>query len=130
MEILNILIGTAVGFAGGYAVKGQKSKSEISSSSGKPYSVLYDETIQELSKAKTELRSRESEIEDLNQRIRSLSRKIRNDEDETMDRADDFADMRRTIESLRKENIVLQDKMNDYKALYESAKQEIDRLNA
>ena len=130
MEIVNLFIGAAVGFAGGYVVKGQTSKSESLSNSGKPYSVLYNETLQELSKIKAELRSKDSEIENLNQRVRNLTRKIRNDEDENLDKADNMADMKRALETLKKENLDLQEKMQDYKALYESAKLEIDKLKA
>lgn len=128
MEILNLFIGAALGFAGGYVVKGQAAKSESTSSSGKRYSLLYDEAVQELNKVKSELRSRDSEIENLNQKIKSLTRKIRDEEDENLDRADNLADLKRSVESLRRENNNLQEKMKDYKALYESAQQEIEKL--
>ncbi|MBD5313913.1 MAG: hypothetical protein HDS06_06815 [Bacteroides sp.] len=130
MEILNLIIGAAAGFAGGYAVKSQASKSESLSSSGQPFSLLYNESLQEISKLKSQLRSKDSEIDDLNQRIKSLTRKIRDNEDADMDKADNLSDMKRTIESLRRQNDNLNEKMNDYKSLYEAAQQEIERLKA
>lgn len=130
MEIVNLFIGAAVGLAVGYVVKGQTSKSERLSNSGKPYSVLYDEALQELGKLKTELRSKDSEIGTLNQRIKDITRKIRNYEDKNMDEADNMADMKRALETLKKENLDLQEKMQDYKALYEASKIEIDKLKA
>ncbi len=126
--MLELLVGVAAGFAGGYVVKGQTSKSENASSSGTPYSVLWNEAQSEISQLKTELRTRDSEIDDLNQRIKSLTKKIRANEDNADDSQDEIDDMKRTIESLRSKNADLSDKVDEYKSLYTAAKQEIERL--
>lgn len=130
MDMLNLLIGAAAGFAGGYALRGKSDKSESQFRDGTPYSTLYNEAQSELSKVKSELRSRDAEIEELNQRVKSLTRKLRNWEDKAEDKADDIDDMKKTIDSLRRQNEDLSDKMNDYKSLYTAAQQEIERLKS
>lgn len=128
--MLNLILGAAAGFVGGFVAKGQSVKSESLSDNGVAYTVLYNESQAELSKIKAELRMRSSEIDELNQRIKTLTRKLRDNEDDADDKADDIADMRRTIDTLRRQNESLEEKVNDYKSLYTAAQQEIERLKA
>ena len=126
--MLNLIIGASAGFIGGFLLKGQSSKAENSSPSGVSYSTLYNDAQVEISKLKSELANRTSEIEDLNTRLKIQNKKLPDYEDKAEDKSDDLMDMRKMIDSLHRQNDELSEKLSDYKALYIEATQEIERL--
>lgn len=128
MNLMDLIIGAAAGFAGGYVVKGQTSKTESTSSSGVSYATLYNDAQSDINRLKADLRSRDTEIDELKQQIKSQTRKLRDYEDKIDDRADDLDDLKKTIETLRRKNEELNDKVSDYQSLYTAAQQEIERL--
>lgn len=126
--MMNLIIGAAAGFVGGYVVKGQTSKTESISSSGVSYATLFNQAQSDINRLKSDLSSRDSEIDELKQQIKSQTRKLRDYEDKIDDRADDLEDLKKTIETLRRKNEELNDRVSDYKSLYTAAQQEIERL--
>lgn len=130
MDMLNVIIGAAAGFVGGYVVKGQTSKAESVSSSGVSYASLYNEAQSDINTLKSDLRSRDAEIDELKQQIKSQTKKLRDYEERIDDKADDLDDLKKMIETLRRKNEELNDKVSDYQSLYTAAQQEIERLKA
>ena len=128
MDMVDVIIGVAAGFAGGYVLTSQTAKSKSVSSTGTPYATLYNEAQAEINMLKSNLRDRDSEIDDLHQKIKTLSKKLRDYEDQADDKSDYMDDMKRTIESLRRQNENLEEKATEYKSLYTAAQQEIERL--
>ena len=126
--MMNLIIGAAAGFVGGYVVKGQTSKTESTSSSGVSYATLYNDAQSDINRLKADLRSRDTEIDELKQQIKSQTRKLRDYEDKIDDRTDDLDDLKKTIDTLRRKNEELNDKVSDYQSLYTAAQQEIERL--
>ena len=128
MDMLNLIIGAAAGFVGGYVVKDQTSKAESKSSSGVSYATLYNEAQSDINRLKADLRSRDTEIDELKQQLKNQTRKLRDYEDKIDDKADDLDDLKKMIETLRRKNEELSDKVSDYQSLYTAAQQEIERL--
>lgn len=128
--IINLLIGTAIGFVGGYIVKKQFTKNEAYNESGNSYRELLQEAQREIQTLKNRASNLQNENESLINELKSLKIKIRNADDASDDQADRLMDLNRRIETLKREKEITEEKLQESKDLYISAMQEIERLKS
>lgn len=128
-DMINIIIGAAVGFAGGYILKNQQSQKETRNKAGVPFSTLYQEAQKEVQDLKGRLRMEREENESLRTQLQSLKQKLRNQADASDDQLDRYDDLSRRVETLNSEKKLLEEKLQEYKDLYSAAQDEIKCLN-
>ncbi len=128
--VINLLIGAAVGFVGGYIVRKQLTKNEAYNESGNSYRTLLQEAQREIQTLKNRVSNLQNENESLINELKSLKIKIRNADDASDDQADRLMDLNRRIETLKREKEITEEKLQESKDLYTSAMQEIERLKS
>lgn len=128
--VINLLIGAAVGFVGGYIVRKQLTKNEAYNESGNSYRTLLQEAQREIQTLKNRVSNLQNENESLINELKSLKIKIRNADDVSDDQADRLMDLNRRIEALKREKEITEEKLQESKDLYTSAMQEIERLKS
>ena len=128
--VINLLIGAAVGFVGGYIVRKQLTKNEAYNESGNSYRTLLQEAQREIQTLKNRVSNLQNENESLINELKSLKIKIRNADDASDDQADRLMDLNRRIETLKREKEITEEKLQESKDLYTSALQEIERLKS
>ncbi|WP_418551548.1 hypothetical protein [Prevotella sp.] len=128
--VINLLIGAAVGFVGGYIVRKQLTKNEAYNESGNSYRALLQEAQREIQTLKNRVSNLQNENESLINELKSLKIKIRNADDVSDDQADRLMDLNRRIEALKREKEITEEKLQESKDLYTSAMQEIERLKS
>lgn len=128
--VINLLIGAAVGFVGGYIVRKQLTKNEAYNESGNSYRTLLQKAQREIQTSKNRVSNLQNENESLINELKSLKIKIRNADDASDDQADRLMDLNRRIETLKREKEITEEKLQESKDLYTSAMQEIERLKS
>lgn len=128
--VIDLLIGAAVGFVGGYIVRKQLTKNEAYNESGNSYRTLLQEAQREIQTLKNRVSNLQNENESLINELKSLKIKIRNADDASDDQADRLMDLNRRIETLKREKEITEEKLQESKDLYTSAMQEIERLKS
>lgn len=128
--VINLLIGAAVGFVGGYIVRKQLTKNEAYNESGNSYRTLLQEAQREIQTLKNRVSNLQNENESLINELKSLKIKIRNADDASDDQADRLMDLNRRIETLKREKEITEEKLQESKDLYTSAMQKIERLKS
>ena len=128
--VINLLIGAAVGFVGGYIVRKQLTKNEAYNESGNSYRTLLQEAQREIQTLKNRVSNLQNENESLINELKSLKIKIRNADDASDDQADRLMDLNRRIETIKREKEITEEKLQESKDLYTSAMQEIERLKS
>lgn len=128
--VINLLIGAAVGFVGGYIVRKQLTKNEAYNESGNSYRTLLQEAQREIQTLKNRVSNLQNENEFLINELKSLKIKIRNADDASDDQADRLMGLNRRIETLKREKEITEEKLQESKDLYTSAMQEIERLKS
>ena len=128
--VINLLIGAAVGFVGGFIVRKQLTKNEAYNESGNSYRTLLQEAQREIQTLKNRVSNLQNENESLINELKSLKIKIRNADDASDDQADRLMDLNRRIETLKREKEITEEKLQESKDLYTSAMQEIERLKS
>ena len=128
--VINLLIGAAVGFVGGYIVRKQLTKNEAYNESGNSYRTLLQEAQREIQTLKNRVSNLQNENDSLINELKSLKIKIRNADDASDDQADRLMDLNRRIETLKREKEITEEKLQESKDLYTSAMQEIERLKS
>lgn len=128
--VINLLIGAAVGFVGGYIVRKQLTKNEAYNESGNSYRTLLQEAQREIQTLKNRVSNLQNENESLINELKSLKIKTRNADDASDDQADRLMDLNRRIETLKREKEITEEKLQESKDLYTSAMQEIERLKS
>lgn len=128
--VINLLIGAAVGFVGGYIVRKQLTKNEAYNESGNSYRTLLQEAQREIQTLKNRVSNLQNENESLINELKSLKIKIRNADDASDNQADRLMDLNRRIETLKREKEITEEKLQESKDLYTSAMQEIERLKS
>ena len=128
--VINLLIGAAVGFVGGYIVRKQLTKNEAYNESGNSYRTLLQEAQREIQTLKNRVSNLQNENESLINELKSLKIKIRIADDASDDQADRLMDLNRRIETLKREKEITEEKLQESKDLYTSAMQEIERLKS
>ena len=128
--VINLLIGAAVGFVGGYIVRKQLTKNEAYNESGNSYRTLLQEAQREIQTLKNRVSNLQNENESLINELKSLKIKIRNADDASDDQADRLMDLNRRIETLKREKEITEEKLQESKDLDTSAMQEIERLKS
>lgn len=126
--MIKFFIGTVVGLVGGYMINNQGSKKESRSPSGESYSSLYQQAQSENIKLRNNVKQMTAQIDELNSQIKLLTKTLREKEDQADDKADDIDSLRRTIQTLRKENSAMREQIDEYKMLYKSSQEEIENL--
>lgn len=126
--MIKFFIGTVIGLLGGYMINNQGAKRESRSPSGESYSSLYQQAQSENIKLRNDIKQRTEQIDELNSKVKSLTKALRDKEDQADDKADDIDSLRRTIQTLRKENSAMREQIDEYKMLYKSSQEEIGNL--
>ena len=126
--MIKFFIGTVIGLVGGYMINNQGAKKESKSPSGEPYSLLYQQVQSENIKLRNDVKQRTEQIDELNSKIKSLTKALRGKEDQADDKTDDIDRLKRTVQTLRKENTAMQEQIDEYKMLYKSSQEEIENL--
>lgn len=127
--MIRLIIGAVAGFVSGYAMSKMVSDKEQKSPAGESYASLYQNAQLEINKLRSQIKQRDTQIEELNSKVKSLTKTLREKEDLSDDRSDDLNDLKRTMVRLQKENNTLKEELNEYKMLYNASRQEIDNLN-
>ena len=126
--MIKIIIGAIVGFVGGYVLCCKNKEKELKSPTGEPYSLLYQQTQAENNKLRNLVKQGNSQIDELNTKVKSLTKVIREKEDLAEDQIDDIDSLKNTIQRLQNENSTLKEQANEYKMLYKASLDEIEHL--
>lgn len=116
----NIIFGAAAGFVGGYFVKSNASRKETYNSSGISYMSLFQESQKEIQLLKGRLKSQQNDNDALMADIKSLKQQLREHMDISDDKDDRIAELQRRLENLKREKLIAEEKMTEYRDLYNS----------
>lgn len=126
--MINFLLGTALGFACGYVVKLQVSKKEIYDETGVSFRSLCQDAKREIQILNERVKSLQKENESLVIDIKLLKDKLIKVDDAFDEQGDILSDLKKSIDLLNREKVVLEEKLQEYKDLYTVATQEVERL--